>query len=245
MDAIMGIAKERDLRVVEDAAHSIGVTYRGRQLGTIGTATAFSFYATKNISTAEGGAVTTDDDALADRIRRLTLHGIGRDAWKRYSAEGSWYYEVMEPGYKCNLTDLAAALGIPQLERMGWFYRRRAELAERLTAGLRGLPGISCPRTRPDSSNIWHLYVIEVDEAAAGISRDDMIVELKKRNIGTSVHFIPLHRHPAYQPYGVKAQDLPVAEQVFARIISLPLYPKMSDEDADDVIAAIVDILAP
>lgn len=244
MDRIMAIAKKHNLYIIEDAAHSIGVEYKGHQLGTIGTTTSFSFYVTKNVTTAEGGVVTTNDEALADRIRRLTLHGISRDAWKRYSAEGTWYYEVLEPGWKCNLTDLAAAVGIPQLARMSDFYRRRAEIASLLNNGLRDLQGIKTPTTRPDTTNIWHLYVIEVDEKLAGITRDMMIDELKKRNIGTSVHFIPLHRHPAYKPYGVSAETLPVAEEVFTRIISLPLYPKMTDQDAQDVIDAVRDVLA-
>ncbi|HEX7478948.1 MAG TPA: DegT/DnrJ/EryC1/StrS aminotransferase family protein [Polyangiales bacterium] len=245
MDRILAIAKAHNLYVVEDAAHSIGVTHRGRQIGTLGNTTSFSFYVTKNVTTAEGGAVTTDDEAIADRIRRLSLHGISRDAWKRYSAEGSWYYEVLEPGWKCNLTDLAAAIGIPQLRRMPAFYARRTELAERITKGLQGLPGISTPRSRPDSSNIWHLYVIEVDAAKAGISRDELIEQLKKRNIGTSVHFIPLHRHPAYRAYGLSAERLPVAEEVFTRIVSLPLYPKMTDQDADDVVEAVRELVKP
>lgn len=244
MDRIMAIAKKHNLHIVEDAAHSIGVTYKGKQIGTFGISTSFSFYVTKNVTTAEGGVVTTNDDAIADRIRILTLHGISRDAWKRYTAEGTWYYEVTEPGFKCNLTDLAAAVGIPQMKRIDWFYQRRAELADMLTNGLKDLPGISTPKTRPDTSNIWHLYVIEVDEQQTGISRDKMIDELKKLNIGTSVHFIPLHRHPAYKPYNVSSEKFPVAEDIFQRIISLPLYPKMSNQDVQDVIDAIRDVLA-
>jgi len=243
MDRIMAIAKKHHLFVVEDAAHSIGVEYKGQQIGTIGDTTSFSFYVTKNVTTAEGGVVTTNDEALADRIRRLTLHGISRDAWKRYSAEGTWYYEVLEPGFKCNLTDVAAAIGITQLKRMPEFYRRRSELAQRLTNGLKGLPGITTPTSVTYGSNIWHLYVIEVDQEKTGIFRDDMISEIKKLNIGTSVHFIPLHRHPAYAPYGLTATNLPVSEEVFTRIISLPLYPSMTDQDADDVISAIKQLI--
>ena len=243
MDRIMAIARKHKLFVIEDAAHAIGVTYKGRQIGTFGSATAFSFYVTKNVTTAEGGVVTTDDDELADRIRRQTLHGISRDAWNRYSVEGTWYYEVLEPGWKYNLTDLAAAVGIPQLKRMKWFYERRAELAERLTQGLRGLPGVKVPTSLPNTSNIWHLYVIEVDESQTGISRDTLITELKKNNIGTSVHFIPLHRHPAYTRYDLTAEKFPVSEEVFKRIISLPLYPRMTNQDADDVIDAVRKIL--
>ncbi len=243
MEKIMAIAKKHHLFVIEDAAHSIGVTYKDQQLGTLGTTTSFSFYVTKNVTTAEGGVVTTNDEALADRIRRLTLHGISRDAWKRYSAEGTWYYEVLEPGWKCNLTDLAAAVGIPQLDRIPDFYQRRSEIADMLTKGLAGLKGISTPKTRPDTSNIWHLYVIEIDEKEARLSRDRLIDELKKRNIGTSVHFIPLHRHPAYRPYVTSLDQFPISEKVFQRIVSLPLYPKMTVQDTQDVIDALRDTL--
>jgi len=239
MDRIEAIAERHGLWVIEDAAHAIGVSHGGRNVGTMGTTTSFSFYATKNITTAEGGAVTTDDDALADRIRRMVLHGISREAWKRYSSEGNWYYEVLEPGWKYNLTDLAAAVGVEQLKRIGAFQARRTELAQRLTAGLAGLPGISTPVSLPYSSHAWHLYVIEVEEKKSGISRDALIEALKARNVGTSVHFIPLHRHPAYKSYGGSPESLPVSAQVWERIISLPLYPKMSDQDADDVVAAV------
>jgi dTDP-4-amino-4,6-dideoxygalactose transaminase len=243
MERIGAIARAHRLFLIEDAAHAIGVEGHGRRVGTLGSTASFSFYVTKNVTTGEGGAVTTDDEQLADRIRRLSLHGISRDAWKRYSAEGTWYYEVLEPGQKCNLTDVAAAIGIPQLEHMHAFHARRAELAARMTEGLRGLPGIQTPRSLPYSNHVWHLYVIEVDETKAGTSRDQMIEELKRRNIGTSVHFIPLHRHPAYQRYGVSAEGLPISEEIFRRIISLPLYPKMSESDVDDVVSAVRDIV--
>lgn len=240
MDAILSVARARGLFVVEDAAHALGAEYRGRRVGELGDVASFSLHATKNVTAGEGGVVTTNDERLSERIRRLTLHGLSRDAWNRYAAQGTWQYQVTECGYKYNLTDIAAALAVCQLERLDFFQRRRAQLAGFLTESLAKLPGLTTRRVRAESSHVWHLFVVEVDPIATGLTRDALVVELRARNIGTSVHYIPLHRHPAYSAY-VAGQDFPQAEAIFGRIISLPLYPRMSDQDAQDVIDALSD----
>lgn len=244
MDRIMDIANANGLKVLEDAAHAVGTQYKGRTIGSIGDATAFSFYVTKNIMTGEGGMVTTDDEELACKVRMLSQHGMDLDAWKRYSAAGSWYYQVMHPGYKCNMTDLQASLGLSQLKRLEVMQGLRELYAQVYHDGLKGLPGITLPE--PDESGVhaWHLYVIRVDEAAAGISRERFIEELKQRGIGTSVHFIPVHLHSYYRTaYGYQDGDYPAAEQVFRQIVSLPLYPKMSLLDVERVIEAVKEII--
>jgi len=240
MDAILSIARGGRLFVVEDGAHALGAEYKGRRVGEMGDVASFSFHATKNVTAGEGGVVTTNDQRLSERIRRLALHGLSRDAWNRYAAQGTWQYQVTECGYKYNLTDIAAALAVCQLERLDFFQRRRAELARLFTESLAKLPGLTTRRVRPESSHMWHLFVVEVDPVAAGLTRDALVAELRARNIATSVHFIPLHQHPAYSAY-VAGKDFPRAEAIFGRIVSLPLYPKMSDEDARDVIEALSD----
>lgn len=244
MDAIMDIAQRHRLFVIEDSAHTIGVKYRGRMVGTIGNATVFSFYATKNLTTAEGGMITTDDDDLAEKIRILTLHGISKDAWKRYSAQGTWYYEVVAEGFKYNMTDLEAALGLVQLRRLPEFMARRRRLAERFNAGLKDVRGIRIPATLPYNDHGWHLYVVEINEQVCGVSRDRFIEAMREHGIGTSVHFIPLHRHPLYRnKLGVKPEQFQRSEEIYQRIVSLPLYPAMRDEDADRVISAVQETL--
>lgn len=244
MDAIMAIARKHNLAVIEDSAHTIGVKYKDHMVGTIGRATVFSFYATKNLTTAEGGMITTDDDELAEKIRVLTLHGISQDAWKRYTAEGSWYYQVVAAGYKYNMTDVEAALGLVQLRRLPEFMARRRVLAERLGTGLQGMAGVRPPTTLPYNDHGWHLYVIEINERVTGVTRDQFIKNMRLRGIGTSVHFIPLHRHPLYQQaLGVSETLYPTSEEIFQRIVSLPLYPAMKDEDVDRICQAVRESL--
>lgn len=243
MDAIGEIAKRRGLVVVEDAAHAIPTWYRKKRIGTISPLTCFSFYATKNITTGEGGMVTTDDDRYAERIRLMTLHGMSRDAWKRYTQGGAWSYEVLAPGFKCNLTDVAAAIGIPQLANCDEFHRRRLEIARRYSQGLSGVPGVEIPKVGDAESHAWHLYVIRIDPNRLSITRDEFIQQMVKRNIGVSVHFIPLHLHPFYRDtYGYRPDDFPRAYAAFQGIISLPIYARMSDQDTQDVLDAVVDI---
>ena len=243
MDPLLRIARAHGLKVIEDAAHALPARYRGRTIGTLGHITCFSFYATKSMTTGEGGMVTTDDPAWAGRMRVMRLHGISKDAWKRYTAEGSWRYEILAPGFKYNLTDMQAALGLSQLAKCHSMWLRRSLLAERYTQALSALHAFELPQTRAHVQNAWHLYVIRVRAGELCIHRDRVIEELKQRGIGVSVHFIPLHLHPYYRDrWGYRPGDFPVAEDYFDRCISLPLYPAMSDEDQARVIEALAAI---
>jgi dTDP-4-amino-4,6-dideoxygalactose transaminase len=240
MDALRAIAGRAGAAVLDDAAHALPASYKGARIGTLAAATAFSFYAGKNMTTGEGGMVTTDDDALADKIRMIRLHGISRDAWKRYTAEGSWYYEVAMKGFKYNMTDINAALGLHQLDRLEDFQRRRLALVALYDELLAGVPGVTRPRPPADQESAWHLYVVGVD---AGI-RNDVIEKLKADNIGTSVHFIPVHHHPFFQAQlGCKKDDYPNATRLYEGAISLPLFPAMSEEDVRGVVRSIARIM--
>ena len=243
MDAIAGLAHQRGIKVIEDAAHALPARYKGRTVGTLSDITCFSFYATKTITTGEGGMATTDSEEDADRMRILSLHGISKDAWKRYDRDGDWRYEIQEPGFKYNLTDLQAALGIVQLKKCDAMQKRRAALAARYSEALGALDAFETPRVLPEVQHAWHLYVLLVNPAALRIHRDQIIQELKQRGIGTSVHFIPLHLHPYYREHlGYKSGQFPVAEHVFERCISLPIYPSMTEDDAERVIEALHEI---
>jgi dTDP-4-amino-4,6-dideoxygalactose transaminase/lipopolysaccharide/colanic/teichoic acid biosynthesis glycosyltransferase len=243
MDSLLDLARMHRLRVIEDAAHALPTSYRGRRVGAIGDITCFSFYATKTMTTGEGGMATTEDDEFADRMRMMRLHGISKDAWKRYSAEGSWRYEILAPGFKYNLTDLQAALGLTQLAKCNAMWQRRCELARRYSEGLAGIDAYQLPYVRPDSQHAWHLYAIRTRSAALSIHRDEVIEELRNRGIGVSVHFIPLHTHPYYRSnFGYRSGDFPVAEDYFDRCISLPIYPAMSNADQDRVIDSLTTI---
>ena len=240
LDAIGEIARTHQLALIEDAAHAVGAKWRGRRIGTFGKATVFSFYAIKNLTTAEGGMITTDDDAYAERMRIYALHGISRDAWKRYSSEGSWYYEVVVPGYKCNMTDIQSALGLHQLARLEAMTQRRAEIAARYDRGLGNLAELQLPARRPGIRHAWHLYPIRLQLDKLTIDRAAFIEQLRAEGIGTSVHFIPLHRQPYYRGrFGFQPVDFPVADAAYQGLISLPLYTRMSDQDVDDVIEAV------
>jgi dTDP-4-amino-4,6-dideoxygalactose transaminase len=240
MDRIQEIARRHNLRVVEDAAHALPAAYKGRAIGSIGDLTCFSFYATKTITTGEGGMVTTDCDEHAERIRIMSLHGISRDAWNRYTADGSWYYEILQPGYKYNLTDIAAAIGIEQLKRCQAFHDSRRRIARRYDRAFADLRDIILPVERPDVEHAWHLYVIQLRLESLRINRGEFIEALKAAQIGSSVHFIPLHLHPYYRErWGYERESLPRASAAFERIISLPIYPDMTDADVDDVVRAV------
>ncbi|MDR7420622.1 MAG: DegT/DnrJ/EryC1/StrS family aminotransferase [Armatimonadota bacterium] len=244
MDPILELARARDLCVVEDVAHALPARYRGRDAGTLGDAGAFSFYATKNLTTGEGGMLVLRDPARAEQARVLALHGISKDAWKRYTATGSWYYEVLDSGYKYNLTDIASSLGLHQLRRLDEFHGRRRALAARYRAGLAGLDAVDLPEEAPETEHAWHLYLLRVKPEVLRIDRDRFIEELRARNIGTSVHFIPLHLHPYYREvWGYRPGDFPAAEAAYRRTISLPLYPALTDADADDVVEAVHDVV--
>src|SRR6266487_6310478 len=245
MDAIGALAKTYNLSVIEDAAHAFPAKYRGQMIGTISDFTAFSFYATKTLATGEGGMLTTANPEFAERASMMALHGISRDAWKRYSAEGSWYYEVLQAGYKYNMTDIAAALGLHQLARSQWLLERRRSIAQRYTEAFSQWPEVEPPPNPAHVEHAWHLYLLRLRPERLTITRDAFIQALTKANIGTSVHFIPLHLHPFYRDtYHLAADDFPAALHAYQRVISLPIYPGMADEDVEDVIAAIEQIIA-
>ena len=244
MGRILDIAKRYRLTVIEDAAHALPAGYGEKRVGRIGDITCFSFYATKPITTGEGGMITTENDGYADRMRIMSLHGISKDAWKRYTAEGSWYYEILSPGYKYNLTDIAAALGIGQLKKCDRFWETRRRIAAIYDEGFADLPEIGTPVCQPGVQHAWHLYVIQLELERLRITRNEFIEALKKEHIGTSVHFIPLHLHPYYRDtFGYKAQDFPNASSVFGRIVSLPIYPKMTPADVQSAIEAVRKII--
>ena len=240
MHRILEIARDNDLKVIEDAAHALPARLQGKLIGTIGDITCFSFYATKTITTGEGGMATTESPEWAERMRIMGLHGISKDAWKRYTAEGSWYYEILYPGYKYNMTDIAAAIGIEQLKKCDRFWESRQRCAMLYNEGFRDLPGIITPYVAPDVQHAWHLYAIQLDLEQLRIGRNAFIALLKQEGIGTSVHFIPLHLHPYYRDaFGYCPQDFPHASFVFERLVSLPIYPKMTEADVQRVLDTV------
>jgi dTDP-4-amino-4,6-dideoxygalactose transaminase len=236
------LAREHGLNVVEDAAHALPARYRGRMIGSGPNPVAFSFYATKNLTTGEGGMLTADP-SLLERARMISLHGMSRDAWKRYQKGGSWFYEILFPGFKYNMTDIQAAMGLQQLLKLGAFQQRRRAIAARYTAAFSGNEALQVPVERPEVEHAWHLYVLRFRSDTLRIDRDELIKELGARNIGTSVHFIPIHLHPYYRDkYGYKPNDFPVAYENYRRMVSLPLHPRLTDEDVSDVIEAVLDL---
>jgi len=268
LETIYALAARHNLPVVEDAAHAVGATYHGHKIGSdalplsllgrggqgvrvatplpgrggrgVRVITVFSFYAIKNMTTGEGGMITTADDALAKHMRLLTLHGMSRDAWKRYTSAGSWYYEVVLPGYKDNMTDIQAALGIHQLRRLDDFIVTRQRYARLYDEAFADLREVETPVVHSDRHHVYHLYVIRLQLDRLAIDRAQFIEALKAHNVGTSLHFIPVHLHPFYQErFGYRRGDLPQAERIYDRIVSLPLYPRMTEADVHDVIQAV------
>lgn len=243
IDSILELAHARGIQVVEDAAHAFPAEACGRPVGCIGDITCFSFYATKTITTAEGGMATTENDEWADRMRIMSLHGISKDAWKRYSAEGSWYYEIVAPGFKYNMTDLAAALGNVQLRRADHMLERRRSIARAYREAFLQVDGLELLDVRDFDEHSWHLFVIKIVESAWNIERNELIEALKAQGIGTSVHFIPLHIHPYYRDsYGYRPDDFPVALDCFRRSVSLPIYSKMTESDVGRVVETVVSL---
>ncbi len=244
MAALVDLARAHNLGIVEDAAHAIGTHSGGKPIGTIGDFTCFSFYATKNLTTGEGGMLTTEDGAAIDRLRRLSLHGMSRDAWKRYTAAGSWWYEVEAAGFKYNLTDLAAGIGLAQLARFEEMQALRERYVARYHAAFEAA-GFELPpdSQKPGDRHSWHLYILRLDPRRITIDRGTFIDLLKEAGVGTSVHFIPIHMHPYYQQeLGVKPGDFPITDRAYSRMLSMPLYPRMADEDVDYVIERAVDL---
>jgi dTDP-4-amino-4,6-dideoxygalactose transaminase len=246
MDAILALARRHGLRVVEDAAHAFPTRYQGRLVGTLDSdITVFSFYANKTMTTGEGGMVVVRDPKLARRIKLMRLHGISQDAFDRYvSKTPAWFYKVVAAGFKYNLTDIAAAIGIEQLRKIDRFLERRQTLAARYDAALADLPLVLPPRPDADSTHAWHLYVVRLS-AGAPFRRDELINRLSERGIGTSVHFIPLHRQPYWRENCVaEPARFPVAEAAFDAMLTLPLYTRMSDADQARVIDALKSLLS-
>ena len=233
-------------RYVEDAAHALPSDVRGKPAGSLGDAAALSFYATKTITTGgEGGMLLTDDSAVADRARVMRLHGISADAWNRYGAGGSWYYEVAEAGFKYNLTDLAAAIGLAQLDRLDELTDARAALAARYDAAFADSDLVEIPPRRRGDRHAWHLYVVRLRLEALAVDRAEVMRGLGEAGIGASVHFIPLHLHPHYQrTYGYRPGDFPTAERLYERSISLPTWPGMTDAQVDRVASTLLEICA-
>lgn len=246
MDPLIELAREHRLKVVEDAAHAFPTRYKGRLIGTLDTdVTVFSFYANKTMTTGEGGMVVSRDPELRQRMKVMRLHGISRDAFDRFrSRTPAWYYEVIAPGFKYNLTDIASALGIHQLRKIDRFLARRQQLAQRYFEALADLPLVLPADGQGESNHSWHLFVLRLSDHAR-IDRETLINRLAEQGIGTSVHYVPLHRHPYWQEtYGLAPEHFPVAEKAYQNMVSIPLYTSMTDADQERVISALRDILA-
>jgi dTDP-4-amino-4,6-dideoxygalactose transaminase len=243
MDVLLSIARQYDLKIIEDCAHAIETEYRGSKVGTIGDCGVLSFYATKNIVTGEGGMVLTSDDHVAARVKVLALHGMSEDAWKRFSDTGYSHYDLVEIGFKYNMMDLQAAIGMHQISRVEAYWQKRLRIWEKYNDAFSGLP-VSLPaQLDPESRHGLHLYTLLIDEKNSPLSRDRLISELHRRNIGTGVHYRAIPVHPVYQRlFGWTPNDFPVADEIGRRTISLPLSAKLTDQDVDDVIGAVQEV---
>jgi len=252
MDAIWSLARRRGLYVIEDAAHAVGAHYRGypigagnRATGAASDAVVFSFYATKNLTTGEGGMVTCHDSALADRMKILCLHGISKDAWNRYAEKGNWYYEVVENGFKYNLSDIQSAIGIQQLRKQEDFLSVRKTYAEYYNSAFETLDEIETPLSWEHCRHAWHLYVLRLKDAGLSISRGEFIEELRRRGIGASVHFIPIHEHPCFASHARSVgRHCPRAVEMCPRVISLPLYPALTMDEVQYIASTVREITA-
>ncbi len=244
LDPLYDAAQRRGLAVLEDAAHALAARYKGRLIGSGENPVAFSFYATKNLTTGEGGMLTGNPEFL-ERARLISLHGMSRDAWKRYDKGGKWYYEVLYPGFKYNMTDIQAALGLWQLKKLPGFEERRRAVVALYDQAFAQEDALETPVERPEVEHAWHLYVLRLRLEALRIDRDQFIEELTNRNIGTSVHFIPIHLHPYYRDkYAFTPESYPIAYSNYRRMISLPLNVRLSDADVADVIEAVRDVVS-
>jgi dTDP-4-amino-4,6-dideoxygalactose transaminase len=244
MKSIMDIAQKRRLKVIEDCAHAIEVEYHGKKSGTFGDMGCFSFYVTKNIVTGEGGMIITDNSEYASNIKTLALHGMTKDAWKRFGDEGYKHYQVIQAGFKYNMMDIQAAIGIHQMKRIDQYWLRRREIWQQYDKAFADLPCFIPKAPEPSTRHAYHLYTLLLDTDHLNISRDQVLDQMTKRNIGVGVHYLALHTHPYYaQNYGCRPGDLPNAEYISERTMSLPLSAKLTDEDVADVIEAVTEIL--
>ncbi len=243
MDALCNIAHRRKLKIIEDCAHAIEAEYDGQKAGTFGDFGCFSFYVTKNVMTAEGGMVLARNEREAARVKTLALHGMSKDAWKRFGDDGYKHYQVVEVGFKYNMTDIKAAMGVAQLRKLDRFQARRREIVAAYQLAFQDVDALELPVERPEVEHAWHLYVLRLRLGALRVGRDQFIDELTARNIGTSVHFIPIHIHPFYQQKcRYKPHQFPVAYESYQRMLSLPLHPLLTDADVSDVVTAVLDV---
>ncbi len=248
MDAIWDLARRHGLMVIEDAAHAAGSRYRGYSIGGVSpdnrsNAAVFSFYATKNMTTGEGGMVTTNDEALADSLKNLCLHGISKNAWNRYSDKGNWYYEVLRPGFKFNLSDIQSSIGIHQLRKLESFIAARTRIVQAYNRAFADMEELEIPPDKTDCRHAWHLYMLRLNTDKLDINRDQFIVELRQRGVGTSVHFIPIPLHPFFAPFANRPENqCPKAIALYHRLISLPLFPGMTDAQTEYVVEAVKDV---
>jgi dTDP-4-amino-4,6-dideoxygalactose transaminase len=241
LQALRELADRHGITLIEDAAHALPASHTGRRIGSISKFTAFSFYATKTITSAEGGMLTTESQECATRASRMRLHGISGDAWKRYTTEGSWYYEVVDAGLKANMPDVLAALGLAQLRKAEVFHQRRIEIANTYLRRFSGIEELEMPPAGGvNTTHSWHLFILRLRPEMLTVNRSELIRQLKEAGIGTSVHFIPLHLHPYYRDrYGYSSGDFPHAKDAYSRCISLPIYPDMNDGELERVLAAV------
>ena len=248
MDRIRQIADRYGLKVIDDAAHAVWTEYKGRPVGSLADITCFSFYATKNLATGEGGMLTTADEAVAERVRVMSLHGMSKNAWNRYTDKGSWYYEVEYPGFKYNMTDIQAAFGLTQLAKLPEMQALRTKYAGMYNDAFSTLAekgAVLLPHDDAEHRHAWHLYVLRVNEERVSMTRDDLIEQLREAGVGTSVHFIPVPHHPCYRRLGYRLEDCPEAEKAYRACLSLPLYPGMTEEQVRYVADAVTAALAP
>lgn len=245
LGSIEKLARKNKLVIVHDAAHAIGSAYRGKKIGATPHLTCFSFYATKNITTGEGGMVTTSNKRWADRVRSLSLHGMDRQAWKRYRKTGNWYYEIRELGFKYNLSDINAALGIAQLDHFETMQSQRAKIAKWYDAALRDVDEIEIPPRSEQMTHAWHMYIIRFNSRKRSMNRDQLIDELSNAGVGTSVHFIPIFRQPYYRKtFSLRVRDFPEADRLYKSVITLPLYPGITKAEVGEVVRRMKQIIA-
>lgn len=244
MDAIMNIAKRHNLKVIEDCAHAIEAEYKGKKIGTFGDLGCFSFYVTKNVVTGEGGMVITENEKYANKIKISALHGMSKDAWKRFSDEGYKHYQVVDIGYKYNMMDIQAAIGIHQLPRVEKYWKHRQKIWNKYNKAFENLPVFIPARIEPNTKHAYHLYTLLLNIDNLKITRDEFLNEMTRQNIGIGVHYIALHLHSYYQKeFGYKKGNFPNAEWISERTVSLPLSAKLTDEDVEDVIEAVRKII--
>jgi dTDP-4-amino-4,6-dideoxygalactose transaminase len=249
MDAIWALAQKYNLRVIEDAAHATETRYRGARLGSAAAsksdAVAFSFYATKNMTTGEGGMVVTNDADLEQKMRSLCLHGINRDAWNRYKENGKWFYQVLYEGFKYNMSDIQAALGIHQLRKLDAFAARRREIVDLYRQELADVEQIELPMDCTDGQHAWHLFVLRLKLEELAIDRAEFMEALSQSGVGASVHFIPIPMHPYFEPWAhLPENQVPLAMELYQQIVSLPLYPALTDAQVKDVCARVKQVIA-